>query len=107
MNEFTKNRGTKHSGLIAEGIANSQRNCTGLLRMAERELAAVFASVTELFGSEQARLTAKDWVEIMESLDALEDLTNRDWRQISISALARLASRLNAAATLIESSPGA
>ena len=99
MDEVTKDTTAEHSELNTDGADNRQRNCTGLLRMAERELAALFGTVTELFGSEQARLTSKDWVEEMESVDTLEGFTNRDWRQISISALARLARRLNASST--------
>jgi hypothetical protein len=103
MDEVTKDTTTTHSGLNTDGVDTRQRNCTGLLRMAERELVALFASVTELFGSEQARLTSEDWVEEVESLDTVEGLTNRDWRQISISALVRLARRLNASSMSIDS----
>lgn len=96
MDEITKDTTAKHSGLNADGVDNSEPTCADLLSMAERELAALFGAVTQLFGSEQARLTSEDWMEEMESLDELGGLKNRDLRQLSISALARLASRLNA-----------
>ena len=34
-----------------------------LTAMAERELGAFIAAVTELFGSEQAKIAADDWIE--------------------------------------------
>lgn len=33
------------------------------MHMAERELAAFISAATELFGPEQARLSAEDWLE--------------------------------------------
>jgi hypothetical protein len=42
-----------------------------LMVMAERELGAFIRAVTDLFGPEQARLAAEDWVEELELMDAL------------------------------------
>jgi len=67
-----------------------------LMTMAERELAAFISAVTELFGSEQARLGAEDWLDELVSMETLPGLTSRDWRLITIAASARLANRVNA-----------
>jgi hypothetical protein len=65
--------------------------------LAERELAAFMNAVTELFGPEQARLSAEDWLEESELSDTPPQSTSRDWRAVTIAASARLASRLNVA----------
>jgi hypothetical protein len=67
-----------------------------LMTMAERELGAFISAVTELFGSEQARLAAEDWLDELVSMETLPGLTSRDWRLITIAASARLANRVNA-----------
>ena len=66
-----------------------------LMVIAERELGAFIRAVTELFGPEQARLAAEDWVDELESMDALPGPTRRDWGSVTVAASARLASRLN------------
>jgi hypothetical protein len=94
---------------------NHDLSCSDLLTMAERELAAFFTAVTELFGSEQAKISAEDWLRELMALDNLpinnltnNDLANNDlpnndllaatgkWRQLTIKVSARLASRVNA-----------
>jgi hypothetical protein len=67
-----------------------------LMTMAERELGAFISAVTELFGSEQARLAAEDWLDELVLMEALPELTSRYWRSITIAASARLANRVNA-----------
>jgi hypothetical protein len=66
-----------------------------LMVSAERGLGAFIRAVTELFGPEQARLAAEDWVDELESTDALPGSTGRDWRAVTVAASARLARRLN------------
>jgi hypothetical protein len=66
-----------------------------LLVIAERELGAFIRAVTELFGPEQARLAAEDWVDELELMDALPGPTRRDWGSVTIAASAQLARRLN------------
>jgi len=62
--------------------------------MAERELAAFTAAVNDLFGAEQARLAAEDW--IRELVLAWEGgVTVRDLPQITIKAAPRFANRVN------------
>ncbi len=69
--------------------------CTGLMTMAERELSAFFNAVTELFGSEQARLSAEDWLQELIKIDGLPAST-REWRLITAKVSTRLASRVRA-----------
>jgi hypothetical protein len=67
----------------------------GLMVIAERELGAFIRAVTELFGPEQARLAAEDWVDELELMDALPGPTRRDWGSVTVAASAQLARRLN------------
>ena len=66
-------------------------------QLAERELASFICAVTELFGPEQARLSADDWLDESELMDSAPRSTIRDWRAVTIAASARLAHRLTAA----------
>ena len=66
-----------------------------LMVIAERELWAFIRAVTELFGPEQARLAAEDWVHELELMDALPGPTRRDWVSVTVAAAAQLARRLN------------
>lgn len=66
-----------------------------LIALAERELGAFIAAVTELFGPEQARLAAEDWVDDLESMDGLPGPTRRDWGSVTVAASAQLARRMN------------
>jgi hypothetical protein len=70
-----------------------------LMTMAERELGSFISAVTELFGSEQARLAAEDWLDELVLMEALPGLTSRDWRSITIAASARLANRVSTSDT--------
>jgi hypothetical protein len=65
--------------------------------LAELELAAFLRSVTQLFGPEQARTSAQDWLDEAELADTPPRSTARDWRAVTIAASARLASRVDAA----------
>ena len=67
-----------------------------LAAMAERELAAFTGAVNDLFGSEQARQSAEDWLEQLALIDWPTGETISDLRQITIAAAARLAGRINA-----------
>ena len=65
-----------------------------LITMAERELGSFISAVTELFGSEQARLALEDWLDELELMETLSGLNVRNWRSITIAASARLAIRV-------------
>ena len=64
-------------------------------RLAERELSSFIAAVTELYGGEQARLSANDWLDESELMDSPPRSEVRDWRAVTIAASARLASRVS------------
>ena len=63
---------------------------------AEREFVAFTRAVTELFGHEQARLSAEDWLNEVASRPCLPGPTTRAWRQVTVAALARLTIRMAA-----------
>ena len=69
--------------------------CADLMTMAERELSAFFNAVTQLFGSEQAELSAEDWLHELIEIDGLP-ASAREWRLITTKILIRLAGRVNA-----------
>lgn len=81
-----------------QAIRNSQPkspDCADSMSLAERELTAFFRAVTELFGSELAELSAKQW---LRELEGTEDLpaSTREWRRVTAKAAAWLANRINA-----------
>jgi len=69
--------------------------CSDLTTMAERELAAFFKATAQLFGSEQAELSAEDWLQELTEIDGLPAST-REWRLITAKVSTRLASRVSA-----------
>lgn len=74
-------------------MMNQELTCGGAKAMAERELAAFFQAVTELYGPEQAEASAEDWLgELMARCGLPASV--REWREVSIAAAARLAGRL-------------
>lgn len=66
-------------------------------QFAEREMASFVAAVTKAFGPEQARLSADDWIDELERTGSPDGFTERDWRNVTIAAAARLAIRVNGA----------
>lgn len=80
MNQFGSNRQPKNP------------DCAGSMSLAERELAAFFGAVTELYGSELADFAAEEW---LRELDATDDLpaSAREWRWLTVKVSARLPSR--------------
>ena len=68
--------------------------------LAERELSSFIAAVTKLFGLEQAKLSAEDWLDESELMDSPPRSENRNWRAVTIAASARLANRVNVNAVL-------
>jgi len=74
--------------------------CSELLGMAEHELGAFFGAVAKLFGSEQAELSAEDWLEELLATETLPAATC-DWRLITFRASTRLASRRSQAAPVL------
>jgi hypothetical protein len=74
-------------------LRNSNPRCSDFLTMAERELAAFFGAVTELFGAEQAEHSAEDWLHELEKVNGLP-ASIREWRLITTRVATRLASRV-------------
>ena len=71
------------------------------MQLAERELSSFLAAVKELYGPEQARLSAEDWLDESELTDGPPRSEARNWRAVTIAAAARLANRVNARAALV------
>ena len=76
-------------------LNNSNSPCPDLMTMAERELSAFFNTTTQLFGPEQAELSAEDWLHELIEIDGLPAST-REWRLITAKVSTRLASRVTA-----------
>ena len=73
---------------------NSTSGCLELTTLAERELSAFFRAVTELFGPQQAELSAEDWLDELVKIDGLP-ASIREWRAITAKVAAMLANRLH------------
>lgn len=71
--------------------------CADQINLAERELESFIAAVKELFGPEQALLSAEDWLNQAESVNTSPRSTRRDWRAVTVAASARLARRVTGA----------
>jgi hypothetical protein len=83
---------------LVNGRTNDDNSaCNDLMTMAEREFVAFTRAVTELFGPEQARLSAEDWLNELASMDCLPEPASREWRCVTVAALARLAIRMTVA----------
>jgi hypothetical protein len=81
---------------LIQGLENYNSACSDLIKMAERELAALFNTVKELFGAHQADLSAEDWLHELKTTNGLPS-SAREWRFLSVKVVARIASRLEAA----------
>jgi hypothetical protein len=81
---------------------NSNPRCADLMTMAERELSAFFNAVTQSFGSEQAELSADDWLRELVEIKGLPAST-REWRSITAKASTQLASRVRVNASSLSS----
>ena len=80
----------------------SNSPCADLMTMAERELSAFFDAVSQLFGSEQAQLSAEDWLHELIEIDGLPT-SARDWRLITAKVSTRLAGRVRTSSLSTES----
>jgi len=78
-----------------ESFSNSI--CTEQTQMAERELSAFISAVNQLFGPQQAQISALDWIDELDLMDSQSGFTSRAWRAVTIAASVRHANRLNAA----------
>jgi hypothetical protein len=69
-------------------------DCADSVSLAERELAAFFGAVKELFGSELAELSAREWLRELEATDELP-ASSPEWRTLTDKASLWLANRVN------------
>lgn len=72
----------------------SDSGCADQMHLAERELSAFIRAVTQLYGSEDAKLATEDWLDESQLMDSPPLLTDRTWRAVTIAASARLANQL-------------
>ena len=68
---------------------------SGFLILAEEELSAFIRAVDKLFGSEQARQSARDWIEELGRMDWPSGESIPDWRRATVAASARLGALLS------------
>jgi hypothetical protein len=80
---------------------DSNPRCADLIKMAERELSAFFNAVTQLFGPEQAELSAEDWLHELIEIEGLPTLAH-EWRLITARASTRLPSGVKASSLSTE-----
>ena len=80
---------------------NFNHPCSNQLTMANRELSAFLNSVTQLFGSEQAKLSAEDWLQELRQIEGLP-ASAHEWRLITTKVSTRLASRVRASSLSTE-----
>ena len=80
--------------LILNRVSQNHHNsaCADSMISAEQELTAFFSSVRELFGIEQAKISAEDWLDELEAINL--PASTRDWRRITINAATRLAGKV-------------
>src|SRR5579863_8182329 len=63
---------------------------SGFLILAEKELSAFIRAVDKLFGAEQARQSARDWLEELGRMDWPSGESIPDWRRASVGASVRV-----------------
>ena len=68
---------------------------SGFLILAEKELSAFIRAVDKLFGAEQARQSALDWIEELGRMDWPSGESIPDWRRATVGASARLGASLS------------
>ena len=91
MNPLARFKPSKHFNL----------RCADFMTMAERELSAYFTATSQLFGSEQAELSAEDWLQELIQIDGLPT-SAREWRLITAKVSTRIVSGVNASSRSTE-----
>ena len=81
-------------------IMDAENDCriqlaNDFLILAEKELSAFLRAVDELFGAEQARQSALDWIEELGHMDWPSGGSIPDWRRATVGASARLGTLLS------------
>lgn len=65
------------------------------MHLEESELSSFVIAVTELYGREQALLSAKGWLDESTLMDSPPRSEARNWHAVTIAATARLANRVS------------
>jgi hypothetical protein len=65
------------------------------MHLEDSELTSFVSAVTELYGPEQARVSAEGWLEESALMDSPPRSEARNWHAVTIAAAARLAIRIN------------
>ena len=68
-------------------------DCLEILKNAGQELSSFYQAVAELYGKDQARIAALDWISVIEAMALPIDEAILYCRRVTILAAARLASR--------------
>jgi hypothetical protein len=71
-------------------ISQEGKSIAQHMTSAERGLSAFITAVRQLFGPEQARHAADNWMEELEQTDWTSEAQPIDWRGVTIAAAARL-----------------
>ncbi len=79
---------------IVETQQASAGMMTDLLLTAERELASFYGAIERMYGSEEARKAAHDWIDEAETMDSPVNGVLPNWRRATIVAADCLASRV-------------
>src|ERR1700719_1507632 len=80
----------KRTMLMAEEADRRDQLASDFLSLAEKELSAFIRAVDQLFGAEQARQSALDWIEELGRMDWPSGESIPDWRRATVGASARL-----------------
>jgi hypothetical protein len=82
---------TEHVPPTNETRVVSIVDCRVLILEAERELGAFLSAVESMFGSQEVKRAAENWLEVLESDVACVDDATPNFRNITIQAASRLA----------------
>lgn len=80
--------------------------CEELVSLGEREFAAFIRTVTELFGADQARGAAEDWLEAVTVFDCSSSRPRHSWRLVTVAATTRFFDRVIATQHLLRRALG-
>ena len=84
----------KETSSIVETQQPSIEMIADLLLTAERELASFYGAIKKSYGGEEATKAAHDWIDEVVAMDWPADGILPNWRDVSIVAADRLASRV-------------
>jgi hypothetical protein len=84
----------KKASSIVHAQQTSIERVAEFIATAERELAAFYEAVFRRYGLKEARKSAQDWIEELETMDWPADWALPNWRQVTIAAADCLALRI-------------